>query len=335
MARKHRERFAVIILIVLLAFFCVQADLLLIPKQYDYGSMWGRYVKEEKNTFDVMFFGSSLVYCNIIPAIIWQESGASPYVLGGSEQTVPILYYYLKEAYRTQTPKYLFIEATNTFYHDYEGFSVLNVGNMPWTINRLQATWQAVEKEEWLGLFFPLYNYHGRWNHLSRRDLQIYFFGYKADPLAGYTFLGETEIQDAIVEIQELPGSYARNLEYQQKVVDLAASYGSQVVYYISPCVKRPSQPLSQRLEKDLLAMGDVAFVDFNRDFDSFGFDLHSDFYDNLHLNNRGAEKFSSFLGQYLLQECGYQPVNNLQDGAWQQRLQAYWAFVEEEMRFR
>jgi hypothetical protein len=330
MLNKHKEYLAILATAVLLAIFCIVSGRFLTFKQIDYGSMWGCFLKEEPHSFDVMFLGSSLAYCNVIPAIIWQECEASTYVLGGPEQTVPLLYYYLKEIYRTQSPKYLFIEAANTFYNSYEGFSKVNVGNMPWSINRIQATFWAVEKEERLGLFFPLFNYHGRWNQLNRYDLSIGFLGYKADPLAGYTFLSEIETQSEFREIQELPQSYAGNLKYQQKIVDLATEQNSRVIYYLSPCISRPSQALSRRLEEDLLALGDVTFIDFNRDFDNIGFNLSSDFFDGLHLNYRGAEKFSSYLGYYLLRELGYQPTGYTYDIAWRQRLQAYRTIVED-----
>ena len=48
---------------------------LLMPPRADYGATWESYRKEDKNTIDVLYFGSSLVYCNVVPSVVWEQSG--------------------------------------------------------------------------------------------------------------------------------------------------------------------------------------------------------------------------------------------------------------------
>lgn len=65
------------------------------------------------------------------------------------------------------------------------GFTKTNIGQMPWGINRLHATFFNAEPEVRKGLLFPLYFYHDRWTTLKSEDVQPY----TEDMLAGYTFL--------------------------------------------------------------------------------------------------------------------------------------------------
>ena len=46
----------------------------LTPQQHDYGSVWGMYV---------LFFGSSVAYCDVVPAVDWENSGLTAFVQAG------------------------------------------------------------------------------------------------------------------------------------------------------------------------------------------------------------------------------------------------------------
>ena len=55
----------------------------LMPHRYDYGSVWESYLQEEPDTVDVLFFGSSMTYCDVMPAAIWRETGLTSFVMAG------------------------------------------------------------------------------------------------------------------------------------------------------------------------------------------------------------------------------------------------------------
>lgn len=112
----------------------------LTPQQHDYGSVWGMYEQEQTDSIDVLFFGSSVTYCDVVPAVYWKNSGLTAFVQAGPEQPLPLTLDYLKESLRTQSPKAVFVECTGIAFHKYMGFTKTNIGQMPWGINRLHAT---------------------------------------------------------------------------------------------------------------------------------------------------------------------------------------------------
>lgn len=52
----------------------------LTPQQHDYGSVWGMYEQEQTDSIDVLFFGSSVTYCDVVPAVYWENSGLTAFV---------------------------------------------------------------------------------------------------------------------------------------------------------------------------------------------------------------------------------------------------------------
>ena len=176
-------------LLTALILFCAGFSSVLLPERLDYGATWGMYEKEKKHSVDFMFFGSSLAYCDIIPSVIYEDTGLTSYVMAGPEQTIPLTYWYLRQACSTQSPKVVFIEATGMFFSSHSKSVKINLTYMPWSINRLAPTFTEASEDERAGLLFPLYAYHDRWDRMTWDDFSRGILGYDPDPLAGYTFL--------------------------------------------------------------------------------------------------------------------------------------------------
>jgi len=285
------------------------AGALLRPLRTEYGSLWPEYLEEAPDSLDVLFFGSSLVYCDVIPAVLWQESGLRSFVLAGPEQTLPISYYYIREALKTQSPKAVVLEVTGVFYGQYQNYTKANIDYMPLSGNRLGATFAAAEPEERPGLLFPLLNYHSRWTELTAQELKGHFAAPSAG-LSGYTLLTEAQAGSDPWERSDFAAggeNYARNLAYLTKIRDLCAEKGTALLLYIAPSVSRIPAEASEILSADLAAEG-LTLTDWNTFLPEMGIDNAADWYDPLHFNVYGAEKFSRRLGDYLLNTVGIVP---------------------------
>ncbi len=322
--KKEIAGFAIFLVVMIL--FVVFASRIFIPKRTNFGSTWQQYLQEEQNSIDVLFFGSSITYCDVVPAVIREQSGVSSYVMGGPEQTIPISYYYIRETCKTQTPKMIFLEVTGAYFKQYQDFTKVNIGYMPWGKNRLDATFAAAERSEWPGLFFPIYNYHGRWDSLEKADFSYALMGYPADDLAGYTFLNTAEEMTGIVPRGEEYNSenYAKNLAYLQKIADFCNENDIKPVFYLAPTYWQLSQENLARLKSDISAIPGVDFIDFNEAEGLAAYDGKTDFYDKLHFNCYGAEKFSAKLGQLLKNGYALPPTENSDATLWSQRLQKF-----------
>jgi len=311
---------------------------LLTPKQHDYGATWGHFLQEEPDSVDVLFLGSSMVYCDVVPALFWQESGLTAYVMAGPEQTIPISACYLREALKTQSPRVVFLELTGVFFSRYTGFTKTNIGQMPWGRERLAATFREAEPELRAGLLFPLYFYHDRWRELTRDDFQIALTGYGPDPMAGYTFLGEYDpdvaVHDRVFDQSKAAGeNRRRNERVLAEVCALCREKGITPVFYVSPTMGRVPADLLEPL-KEYAAGLDGAFVlDCNEYSAQIGADPSRDYYDDVHLNAAGAEKFSRFLARWLSDTISLAPAAGRDGALWQSRVEAFASRAAQPMR--
>lgn len=310
-----------LLFLALLVGFVLRAGHVLPPERSDYGATWNMYLQEPEDSIDVLFFGSSLVYCDVVPAVIYEETGLTGYVMAGPEQTLSLSYYYIREALKTQSPSVIFLELTGAMFERYQDFTVANVSYMPLlSENRIGAALNAAEPEERFGLLFPLYDYHDQWRNLRR------FFSGRPDeildPLAGYTLMETAEIQTERYtrDYATAPDVLAENLGWLQKTVALCEERGVRLVLFQVPsCAYVPAAALERIRDA---AGGGAEIVDFNERFDTMDIDMETDFYDFLHFNARGAVKFSRALAMYLA-EAGIAPGTH-DEALWQWRTSTF-----------
>lgn len=298
---------------------------LLMPSRTEYGATWETYRREPKNSVDVLYFGSSLAYCNIAPAVVWEESGITSYVMAGPEQTIPITYRYIREACRTQDPKVVVLEVTGLFYPRYCSFTKANVSYMPWSVNRIAATFEAAEPELRAGLLFPILDYHSLWKTVDLSEL-----GRHLDPgtdiFAGYTYLEKIDPQTE-VKVRGYSAdteNYARNLEYLHDIYAFCEKNGIQLVLMVTPTKGRIAAEAYAQMREDVALLENAVFVDFNDNMAELGIDDSTDWFDFIHFNCRGAEKFSRYLGGFLRDELSLSPTEGEDEDLWQERVNEF-----------
>ncbi len=319
-----KELAGLLCLLLALALFCAVSVPVLMPKRHDYGSVWDMYLQEPEDSLDLLVFGSSLAYCDVVPSVIYEETGLTSFVMAGPSQRIPITYRYLLEACKTQSPKAVLIEATCLLLGRGDDSLKVNLTYMPWSLNRLIPTFQEASQEDQPGLLFPLYAYHDRWDSLTPEDWEKGLHGYEPDLLAGYTFLDQASPaegpKDRGYKITE--EVYAENLDYIAKMIDFCKERDIVPVFFLTANINQPSEELQQRMEREITGLG-AEFWNFDREFDSLGLDLSTDFFDTLHFNYRGSEKFSRYLGGKI-ETLGFSASEVKDPALWQERVRYF-----------
>lgn len=301
----------------------------LMPLRENYGATWNMYEKEQENSVDILFVGSSMAYCDIIPAKIYEKTGLTSYVMGAPNMNAGVAYYYLKEALRTQDPKLVMVEATSFCFSELSAEdSKINIGYMPWSLNRLEATFTVAHPDERLGLLFPLYNYHTRFSDYSLNAIFSPRGDSKTDIWAGYTYLDK-----AVVQSDVTPRKYDidnellnENMDYLKKIIDLCKDENIKLELFMVPSCEYVPSDLTETIKKH--ANGTV-LTKFNDSFDETGLDLNTDFYDSLHLNFKGAEIFSSVLADHISENYSIAPASH-DKLLWKERLDHYTTKTKE-----
>ncbi len=324
----------------LLGIFCLLLALLVLshaavtvlrPKRTDNGAVWSMYLQEPKDSVEVLFLGSSIAYCDVIPAVLFEEAGLSSYVMAGPLQTMPVTYYYLKESLKTQSPKLVVVEVSSLLFPPYNSSLKINLSYMPWGMNRLIPTFTELSPKltgdpksdpgERFELLFPLSAYHNRWQSLSEEDWKKGIWGEQADPFAGYTCLEKAAAFEHFTT-REVPKKayFERNFSYLQKIRDFCREEEISLLFCLFPSVRRVGENEVQKIRERLSGL-EVPFQDFNESFSEIGLSLSGDFYDEEHLNLQGAERFSRFLSASLsLPSSGAKKDSEL----WEERVRVF-----------
>lgn len=301
------------------------------PAHTDYGSTWDAYLREPENSVDVLFLGSSYAYCDWNPGVMYGGSGLTGYVLGGSEQTPAITYWYLKEALKTQTPSVVVMEGSSLFFARWQNYTQINIGYMPWGLNRVRATLEAAEPDKRLGLFFDLYFYHDRWKELTAADVKKAVLPAGRDALKGHTAVDQVFTEPAggpfRRDAEQDEAVRRQNLADFARIAALCRERGIPLILTINPTYSQYTDAVYAELEAEVKAAApEVLFVNWADRFEEIGLDATRHLYDAGHLNRAGAAVFSAYTGQFL-RSLGYAPREQTPENraAWQETAD-YWA---------
>ncbi len=311
-------------LIAIMVFFLLFQGVgyLLLPELDISGTNWKSYKKEPQNSIQVMFVGSSVVFCDISPAAVYETSGITSYLIAGPEQTMPVSYYYIREACKTQKPEAIFVELKGLFFAQYGEHTIANFAFMPHDMNRLEAIFHAARKEDIPGLLFPVLDFHDRWNDISLNELQERAKATKASVNAGYMQRNQVSEQQAVTSFHP-NGEYMEEcVTYLRKISQFCNEQGIKLYLFFAPVTDTVDQKTKEWVELLVKELNITDYYDFSNEaaFQKIGLDMKTDWADVLHLNADGTAKFSSFLAKLLRAE-GIQPCDREDIELWEMRI--------------
>ena len=325
MTTAWKRRIGLILFLAVLIGFLIGASAALTPYENTPGMKWRAYKNEPKNSLDALFVGSSYAFCDIIPAKIYQDSGVTSYVIGAPSMPPRLMEYYLKEAYRTQSPQVVFIELTGVNYPAHTEYVEMNIGFMPFSGNRLAATFSCAAPEKRAGLLFPLYLYHDTWNTVTGAEIRDRLFNREPDIAAGYCYrdaAGDIPTDTAGATLTSEEAIYRDNLVALARMIAFANGRGAKVVCYLKADLVTLTEESLKKLRTDVTALGgDATFFYGNDFFTEMELDREQDFFDPSHMNYRGAKKFSAFLARRMTEQELVRPSGREDKALWQARV--------------
>lgn len=279
------------------------------------------YYKEEKNSLDVVFFGSSHSYYGIFPMEFWKDYGVPAYLLGTPIQSFGTAYYLMEEAVKTQKPKVMVVEAYVAYleekYHtEEEGMFQQAMDGMPLSMNKIQMGEDLLSDktlEQRIPFYFPMVQYHSRWSGLKEKD----FAGTDAHYKGGKPAVAKTVPFPEPKEVlgrRELPPV---SKGYVDKMIDLCEEEDIALVFCLMPFAgtkKANRYPKQQRIYNDMeayTAERGVPFLNYTKLADEVGVDYSTDFKDIGHMNATGALKVDRHLFSYLKEHYDLQDRRN------------------------
>ena len=270
----------------------------------NYMSSVDQLYNTDDNLIDVVFVGSSHVYCDIYPAIIWEKTGISAFNMSVSGQDKDSSYHHLVELLKTQSPKVVFVDLFGLTFdkHDVEGNLYRNLLSMKASKNSV-----SLVKDYFKGTDEKVNDYITRWPiiHTRYKELtKLDYFDFKPN-----TFMrGEELIFDVgtaysspSIDAPFNPGILSdRNYEWLNSLYELSLKEGFELVLFKTPFFSEPYNQSIIDAASVFAEENDLAFLDLNKHISEIGLEYSTDFYDSNHTNAYGAVKLSGFISDYL-----------------------------------
>lgn len=265
-----------------------------------------KFYELEDDTVDVLILGSSHAFMDFNTGILWNEYGMASYILGGSVQPMWNTYYYLREALKTQSPELIVLEGYCVTWNEEfidDSRIIKNTYGLKWSLDKLNAIKISSPKERWIE-FIPEYTqYHARYTELSKTD----FFKNQGDLLyedwkGFYCSLNTTPLEAIDISgVETRKPLFKKSEEYYRKTIELAQENNIPIVVVISPYADINEDALSlYNTASDIAEEYGVNFINCNHLLGEMGINYATDAEGGAHLNYKGNQKYSQYIGKIL-----------------------------------
>jgi hypothetical protein len=265
--------------------------------------MWTDFYRQETDSVDVLYVGSSHVYNAVNPLVIYEKTGLTGFDLATSAQDMATAYFLVREALRSQSPKCVVLDVYGFHFESLllaENYKK-TLDNMKWSPVKLEAVqaWQEnLDQEKTVNRLFTLLDFHTRWTELNsldynyRKEMQLY---------KGYVPTNEVlPVELVPSDASPVMSIHDSDVEYLDSIMELCREQGMNLVLIATP--HADWRPEEKAQIEELADQKEVAFYDFNESghLQAMNLDTTQDFKDRNHLNSFGAQKFSEYLASFV-----------------------------------
>ena len=257
----------------------------------------------EENSLDVIAFGPSRAWKGLASNVLTDDYGLKTYNYGGNWQAANTMLLFLRDSFRTQTPKYVLIETSTiqTLLQDInmEGqiYYTRAISDFPGKREYLKECF-GDRIDRYLSYYFPLFMFHDNWINVEKANFTA------GKPISYYLQTGGYE-EDASVysiwpadptddEQYELPEDSLRVLD---DMTSICREHGTTVIFFTS--LYWGDYNYSDAM-KEYAAENDCYYINMFEVADEMGIDWTTDFRDTQHFNDSGSRKAADYLGRFI-----------------------------------
>lgn len=262
---------------------------------------------------DVIFLGSSHIYCNVIPQKLYDDFGITAWNVAPAEPGIKATYYALKEVNRIAKPKVVVVEPMMLYW------DVVKENNLNMKTNFLHemslfspihylAAFDC-EKSYNIGIeyYFNILRAHTNYNKLRKENFDAFLGKDKKYIQLGYLRRDnrkKTSLDD-VYSMGDLPKKGfepdSENVQYLNKMMEYAAEENLNLIFLLAPDTRVSTHETFKWIDMYVNNHG-FGIYDFNtkESMAAIDFDVNKDMADTNHLNDRGAVKFTEEIGNRI-----------------------------------
>ncbi len=269
------------------------------------------FFKEPDNSMDVGFVGASEMYADYSPPLAYKKYGFTGYNFcfeGAPGQ----LYNAMIDVYLDhQSPQLMVIEINGFLYKEWYAERDVNyqkfIDNLPFSLRKLQIIHDYVDEDDRINYYVPMVSYHSNWKgpvFQSGRALALFknsFSDYSMTKSLGTR--STTESQRAVLRRYKKKDQITDwGLEELRKTVAYCKEKGIEKILFLRAPHKAPMPKKTVKQIREIIEGAGYDFLNCERKIsEEIGIDESTDYYNDDHLNVLGCEKFTDYLGNYIM----------------------------------
>lgn len=267
---------------------------------------WEHFYDSKEDTMDVIFYGSSHCYCTINQAVLWEKYGIAGFNLCASGQNIGSTYSYMKESLQSQHPKAMVVELFTAIGEDagvengniYRNTIGMNPFSKNYRENIEYAADMASRDESFkTDLLLQIPVIHSRYNSLEKTDFKDSLYYSR-----GYYASWEIKEFDTPIACKENAKQVVPSnvLDYVDNMIELADEHECDIYFFVSPYYLGKDDQKKINYIVDYVKSKGKIIWDFNQQYKEIDFDYGMDMREQSHVNNYGANKVTTFIGDFL-----------------------------------
>lgn len=267
---------------------------------------WQTYDAEEDNSIDALFVGDSSIFHSINPMQIWKDKKITTYNLSYAVMKPQEAYFDLKRAFKTQSPKTVFVESQFMVETESDGFDYFtdDTKEIAGFINdQIGGT---------LDNIFPIMKYKRSWKNLTFSDFVTNHPNKIRSIYKGYNLTMKT------VSYNGTHGKKSKDRAcfadeggiYFKKIYNLCKKNNCNVVLLNMPQGNAWNK-IKHNFVAKLAKEYNIKYYDFDMNLNKWlpNFSWKTDTRDaGRHLNYSGAKKVTGLMEKYMVEDLGFKP---------------------------
>lgn len=279
-----------------------------------YRSKIAGFYEEERNSLDIIGFGSSALYRYVNSPLLYDLTGITSYMYATPGQSIYAIEHMIDETSKTQTPKLLIIE-TRKFVRVSarqvkENRFRLITDNMNYSWNRFSLINSLIEGwDERLPYYFDIMLYHENWENLTADNFR-YFDNKEPIPSKSWFNIDRNKpiIRPELDQVTEEVPIAEEPQKTLYSLMEKCKEKNVDVLFVATPWQIGEEHEKENNWLKRVVEENGFQFLDANRYYDEIGLDFDVDFYNENHTNTIGAKKFTEFIAEYIMEHYDLKP---------------------------
>ena len=288
---------------------------------YRWEENYERYVQFEKiPSVDVVFVGTSELWSGAVPLVLYEEEGITAFNLSHAYKASPTFYYEIEYIIKHNKPKCIAMDFsslyTNTRPQNNEDVYRTALYSIPDNKIRAKLLFDTLKISREPSYLFPLLRFHSMWSTCEADFSKEYQY----DDIVPNYMMGWENFSDKLWdpdlekmnrqfspdmwEVEEADKKISKmDQKYLGMIIDLARENDVKLIAVIPPKYSIAAEKSAEwKSTKKFFEENAIDYFDYNT-YDSAvscGLDWNNDFFDETHLNYKGAIKWSKILADDL-----------------------------------